>query len=229
MNWKKILMFITLVAVISQSTILHGFEGKIKLRIAIVYGNADSEAASLLYEGLSNLNLGNFTLIPEEILPVSIRPLRFDIIYVVGGPLARGWPGMISRNILPKEAIENLTIPGYYGYWTIPLLDQVQIYVIIAGHTRNETIKAVENYLIEGLDETVLMVGVTCTIPVTPEMMGELEALGLNPLLLSMNKTVIGTASLSAMVRIAELPYVASIKPMTTVGIVLVEVSQPFP
>ena len=73
------------------------------------------------------------------------------------------------------------------------------------------------------------MVGVTSTVPITVEMISELETYGLKPQLLSMNTTVIGKASLAAMIRIAELPYVASIKPMTTVGIILVEVSQPFP
>lgn len=218
-----------LILILAVSLMPKGLEGKIGLRIAIVYGSADEEASTLLYSSLLNLSLGNITLIPEESLPLVIRPLSFDIIYVIGGPLAKGWPGEISRRLLPKEARENLTTPGYYGYWPIPLLDYIQIYVIIAGHTRNETLKAVEEYVREGLDKTELMVGVTSTVPITVEMISELEAYGLKPQLLSMNTTVIGKASLAAMIRIAELPYVASIKPMATVGIILVEVSQPFP
>ncbi len=224
MNIRNIIILILLVPLPPT-----GLEGKIRLRIAIVYGSADMEAATLLYGSLLNMSLGNITLIHEETLPSAIKPLSFDIIYVIGGPLARGWPGEISRRLLPREARENLTTPGYYGYWPIPLLDYVQIYVIIAGYTRNETLKAVEKYVKEGLDETELMIGVTSNIPLTTEMIVELETYGLKPLLLSMNTTVIGRASLATMIRIAELPYVASIKPMTTVGIVLVEVSQPFP
>ena len=111
-------------------------------RKALVISNEyDSKAADLLKAALSDMGL--------EVERSTQMLDGYEFYFILGGPLAKD-VGHLSRKLLPKE--ESQALMNVRGYWTFILSSlEGRDTLVIAGHTRRETLQAVESLVDEGI------------------------------------------------------------------------------
>ena len=197
------------------------------IRLLIVSNSVDMDAAIHLKELLEDIGYWNVTIASAELYPELARLTKVDVVMILGGPLAYEGVGRLSSTYLPTDALRELMKPGGLGYWIVEVVDDVLVYVIIAGHTRVETRAAVDLYMREGVWETYLLVAAELAQSATPELITQLSRLGLHPML-SAEAVVIGKASLASIPKLAAHPAVVRVTPAIR-HIVLVSISEVIP
>ncbi len=115
-------------------------------KVLIVANEFDSKAADLLEASLSKLNLK-----VERSAKLSDG---YGFYFVLGGPLAKD-VGHLSRKLLPRD--ESQALMNIEGYWTFTLssMNGKEV-LVIAGHTRKETLQAARSLIDNGIINFVL-------------------------------------------------------------------------
>ncbi len=136
-------LLLALLLMISVSPVYASTNG---YRVLIIANEYDSKAADLLEAALSELNV--------EVERSNRLLDGYEFYFVLGGPLAKD-VGHLSRKLLPREESQALMNVG--GYWTFALssIDGRDV-LIVAGHTRRETLQAVKSLLDNGIVAFIL-------------------------------------------------------------------------
>ncbi len=118
----------------------------------IVANEADSQAAETLSQFLSGRGAETLVVPASELAE---HEGRATAVFVLGGPEAYEGVGEISSRILTDlEGSLLVQIPGYYNFFIRSI--NGRHYVVLAGHTRVETYKAVLLFEQAGYQEWIL-------------------------------------------------------------------------
>ncbi len=127
----------------------------------MVANEFDSGAADSLEAHLSKLGL--------EVDRSTRMPRGYDFYFILGGPLARE-VGILSRRYLPRD--ESQALMNVRGYWTFTLSHRGGRRVaVIAGHTRAETLEAVDSLIEKGVMDFLINESVQVSPPLTEKEM----------------------------------------------------------
>jgi hypothetical protein len=130
----------------------------VKVPIAINSNRIDAPAAYKLSESLENFS-DTYVFLPGEML-CDYCPSYYNYVFLMGGPEAPKTGNANARYLTEEEQNYLIHTKNATGFWIKPTnfsasfvsLNPEKV-IVIAGHTRNETLDAVELFEKEGFEE----------------------------------------------------------------------------
>lgn len=153
---QRYLWFLSLL-VLAPSLVVTSSAASENTSALIITNEYDSEAADILESYLVRSGLA-----VDRSISMSEG---YDFYFILGGPLAKD-VGRVSMKYLPSAESEALI--SCEGYWTFSeTFDDGNEILVIAGHTRRETLRAVETLAVKGIIDFVVDRSVKVTSPLS--------------------------------------------------------------